>query len=168
MPDPMGGLQTLAEIAITLAGFSGLIAVFSSQDSWGRTEKTRFLNILILCFLVVLCAMFPIFSGTYFADESSAWRISCFVFGIVQIIIVIRFLTSVLRSSWRPEMPYLSIPISVVGFMVGIAALSAAMLNVPIPTPNLLGLLLIWGLVAASFQFIFSLQSAWRQAEGDV
>jgi hypothetical protein len=158
---PSDQLSTLAEIAITLAGFSGLIAAFRSREAWDATEKVRLLNILVLCFAVVLCATLPTFLANYFEDAELPWRISCFVYGSVQLVIVIRFFSGLFYHSWKPVALWLSGPIGLFALVVAVVSLGSALGVGPRATPSLLGLILIWGIVAAGFQFIFSLQSVW-------
>jgi hypothetical protein len=161
MLDPTAGLFTLAEVAITLAGFSGLVAAFRSQDHWEPTDKARLLNILVLCFVVVLCAMLPTFTSTYFQEPKTPWRLSCLLYGLVQLAIIVRFLSAIARGVWNPASPWVSIPFAVIGLGIGLLATFAGFGIGPSATPSLLGLVLIWGLVAAGFQFVFSLQAVW-------
>jgi hypothetical protein len=161
--DPTDGLLTLAEIAITLAGFSGLIAAFRSQDRWEATDKARLLNILVLCFFVVLCAMLPTFTSTYFPEQEDSWRLSCLLYGMVQLAVVVRFLSAIFQGTWNPAAPWISFPFAVIGLGVGLLAMSSGLGIGPTATSSLLGLVLIWGLVAAASQFVLSLQSVWGE-----
>ena len=55
-------LYTLAEVAVTLAGFSGLVVVFRLRgaEAWTPTELRIFWLLLGDSFLVVIFALFPI------------------------------------------------------------------------------------------------------------
>ena len=154
-------LGTLAEVSITLAGFSGLIAAFQSRQEWLQIDKSRLLNILLMCFTVVVCALLPLFSQEAFNDVQVGIKTSCLAFSFVYLSIVGRFLLGLIRRSWTPALPWVSIPTALFGTLVGTLSLFAG-LNLGIqPTAGLLGLILVWGIIGAGLQFVLTLQSVW-------
>lgn len=120
-------LSTLAEVAITLAGFSGLIAAFQSRQEWEQGDKSRLLNILLMCFSVVVCALIPLFAQDMFSNQQTALRISCFIFSLMYLPIIIRFMLGLLRRSWTPALPWVSIPAALFGSVVGVVSLMAGL-----------------------------------------
>ena len=160
MIDPIEGLMTIAEIAITLAGFSGLMAAFRAKEAWTPLEQMRLINILLFCFIVVICALLPIFTTSYFSDSSDPWRLSCFLFGLSYGFLVLRLLWKSLQGEFRFSQR-ISYVLSIVAVGVIVVAVTTGLGVGFKATPSLLGLILMWGLVAAGSFFILSLQIIW-------
>jgi hypothetical protein len=75
--------------------------------------------------------------------------------------IIVRFILGLLRRSWTPAQPWLSIPSALIGFIIGVVSLMAGLGIGLQASPGLLGLILVWGLIAAGLQFVLTLQSVW-------
>lgn len=76
-------LGTIAEVAVTLAGFSGVIFALGSRAGGKLTEKEEsgLMHMLLTSFgpvLISLAALALLDSGI---EEATAWRISCGVVG---------------------------------------------------------------------------------------
>jgi hypothetical protein len=70
-------LQTLAEVSITLAGFSGLILVFQQGDTavWGARDKNSIQHLLITSFGAFFASLLPLVSMELFDDANTLWRV---------------------------------------------------------------------------------------------
>jgi hypothetical protein len=99
--DPYGILQTIAEIAIAIVGFSGVVAVLGHRGSgkWSDTEIVR-LRTLVEPGIVVLFASFlPPVLHLALASEELAWRISNGVLASGQLANVVAFLVRSNRTT---------------------------------------------------------------------
>ena len=165
MTDPIEGLMTIAEIAITLAGFSGLIAAIRVREEWTTQDRFRLIYILLFCFLVVICALLPIFTAAFFSDPSSAWKLSCGIYGVVNATLVVRVLWKRVKGEYVFSNPAISYPLTIVAFGVTCVALLAGAGVAVEASPSLLGLVLMWGIVAPAAFFILALQAMWSPYE---
>ncbi|MBW2398640.1 MAG: hypothetical protein JRG80_05130 [Deltaproteobacteria bacterium] len=78
-------LLTIAEIAVGLAGFSGVVAGFIRRGGLSAADRLRFIALFVSAFAVLVLAFIPIalaYSG--FQDES-IWRRSIIVMMLAQI-----------------------------------------------------------------------------------
>ncbi len=69
-------LLAAAEIAIGLAGFSGVVAAFSRTREFPPEDRVRFLMLVGGAFFVVLLAFVPILLDLAGLSPSAVWRIS--------------------------------------------------------------------------------------------
>lgn len=76
-------LLTLAEIAIGLAGFSGIVAAFSRTRSFPPEDRVRFLMLIGGTFSVVILAFVPFLMLYAGQTEPQIWRWSSAVFVIL-------------------------------------------------------------------------------------
>ena len=157
--------MTIDEIAITLDGFSGLIAAIRVQAEWTPQDRFRLIHILLFCFLVVICALLPIFSSAFFVDPSSAWKLSCAIYGVCNATLVVRILWKRVKGEYVFSNPATSYPLTLVAFGVTSVALLAGAGVAVEASPSLLGLILIWGIVAPAAFFILALQAMWNSNE---
>ena len=69
-------LLTIAEIAIALAGFSGVVAFLGNraQGEWRSADLIRFKNLLNYSIAALLFSFFPIIFFELGVSEPTAWR----------------------------------------------------------------------------------------------
>jgi hypothetical protein len=67
-------LLTMAQIAIGLAGFSGVVAAFSQTREFPAADRVRFLMLVGSTFLVVLLAIVPFLLELGGIREPGLWR----------------------------------------------------------------------------------------------
>ena len=81
----LNALFTLAEMAITMIGVAGLVAVFLSKGGLQAADKFRFTGILVLGMNAALLAYIPYWVAKYVSDLVDVWRYSS-IFGLIWII----------------------------------------------------------------------------------
>ena len=71
--------ETLAQIAVGLAGFTGIITTLQDQGGKGNPamRKARLGDLLLASLGVVFFALLPALFLGFAADEQLAWRLSC-------------------------------------------------------------------------------------------
>jgi hypothetical protein len=67
-------LLAVAQIAIGLAGFSGVVAAFSRSREFHVEDRVRFLMLICGTFAVILLAFVPLLLDLGGLDESQVWR----------------------------------------------------------------------------------------------
>jgi hypothetical protein len=76
-------LHTIAQVAIAIIGFSGIVVVFGRRTGaqWSAEESLRF-YVLIACPLTALaCSFVPILAGQLTNDYDTIWRTSNAILG---------------------------------------------------------------------------------------
>lgn len=83
-------LPTLAEIAITIAGFTALIVTVRRQRKgmWDAQELFRVLGVIVICLVTILCTALPFMLGPLPINAHYIWAVplllsSFTVFGLV-------------------------------------------------------------------------------------
>jgi len=82
-------LFTLSEIAITMIGLSGLVAIFLSKGSLQPADRLRFYVILVLGIIAALLGYVPYWVSNYVTDALLVWKYS----SIFALLLVITSLT---------------------------------------------------------------------------
>lgn len=82
---PSDALPTIAEIAITLTGFTGVVAVFrpGSAGSWSEEELQRIRAVLYICTLVPVCALIPFGLADLQSFEAVTWGVPLLLYATV-------------------------------------------------------------------------------------
>jgi hypothetical protein len=77
-------LHTLAQIAVTLAGFIGLILVFQRGDrsAWSKRDKNTMFHLLYTSLGVLGLSLFPLLLQPAFSESVSVWRICSPLVGV--------------------------------------------------------------------------------------
>ena len=90
--DSHDALTTLAEIAIAIAGFSGIAAVLGrrNQGEWSPSDVVRLRSLLVVSFTIVIFCFFPIILSLAVADSEKVWAVSSGAW-IVQSVVAILF-----------------------------------------------------------------------------
>jgi hypothetical protein len=78
-----GALLATAEVAITLAGFTGIVAVLGRRGhgEWEPQEQLRLSMMLVSSFSAVFFAMLPVALVGVRASEPAAWAVSSAILG---------------------------------------------------------------------------------------
>ena len=80
----VGTLHTVAQIAIALIGFSGIVIVFGSRSAtWTAEESMRLYALLAPSFTALLCSFVPILLAIEISNSDAVWRLSNAVLGVL-------------------------------------------------------------------------------------
>ena len=153
-----GTLTVLAEIAIAIAGFSGIVAGLSrrSELEWGDLDRVRLGMLLQSSFVVAFFSLLTLVLASTDIDFATVWRISSAgwlaYMGVSLILSWRRY--RVLRGdagSLPPEASRPLLMVLLIGAAFSIGAQLANTISLGVPWPHLAALL--WGLVAAAMFF---------------
>jgi hypothetical protein len=149
-------LLTIAEIAVGLAGFSGVVAAFLQRGGLPPADRLRFVGIFVTAFIAVVLAFVPIALEHGGLRDGSLWRLSsgamvfCGVVGLASYPASLRRIRAGLElTSWLPPMLLLAPSIANIVLQ---AANAGAWLWQPNFLPYLIGML-VW-LYAAGILFV--------------
>ncbi len=154
----LGTFETISELAITLAGFTGIIAVFGPDRSGQPAEQFRLRALLYWSLGTAFLAQFPGLLLAY-PDTLPVWRISHSVFAVFHLSVFLWVFAGIrrLRQSGAPRAPKTlrnALPvIFAVGFVVLACELAVA-LGPAVRFGSFLYLLaLLWFLFLATLSF---------------
>lgn len=81
-------LQTLAELAVAIAGFAGVAFMVGAQDQASDVRTWRVVNLLTVSFTVVIAAMAPLGLETLDVAPAHHARIGCGVLGMLGVLML--------------------------------------------------------------------------------
>ena len=157
-------LYTIAEVGVTLAGFSGLVVAFQRRDlkSWSPPDFMNFLFLITNTLLVVLLSLLPIPLLLWGLSEGAIWSVcslSMAAWFLGGDLVAIRFTRRYRQEfairrvpSWYSFTQWAQLPVA--ALMAIVLLLSAAELLIPRgQAPYVLGLIVL--LTFAGIQFTY-------------
>ena len=153
---PVDSLPTVAEIAITLAGFIGLIVVFKpvSAASWSDEERARVVFVLILCSLILVCALLPFALSGFKLSEAAVWGVPLVLFGAGNLFLNVTMLLRIRAKRIFIQFPWISWPILSAWILLNLFLLMSG-LGLLLPfSSGLLLLGMLWSLLIGAITLI--------------
>jgi hypothetical protein len=160
---PEDALTPIAEIAIALAGFTSVVAVFRRSEigSWNPEAKTRIRNLLLLSFTMILCALLPFALSGLSDSPFIVWGMPSLILGTAQLLVVsvafVRIRSGTITLMW-PLVTWISFPIA---FVVGSLLILSAFSILLAPSAAILVLGLLWSLVNGGTVLATTLSFLW-------
>ena len=162
---PEDVLQSIAEIAIGLAGFSGLVAAFAQRPghTWKGEQKARIVILVILSFGMILASFLPFALSGISESRALIWGVPMVAFSALALTILGYWVLVARRRGYQLQFPFVSIPIIfVASLMQVLAGLSGFGLVFPhSPTVFVFGLLSV--LLFAANMFLAMLHITWKE-----
>jgi hypothetical protein len=166
-------LQTIAEIAITLAGFTGVVAFLGdrARGKWRAVDLLRFNNLLNNSIAALLFSFTPILLFKLGTSEPTAWRCSS---GFLAAYILIAALRSVREVPRLPDHQRVEISPPVLTAILFILTAVVALLAANAMGVAYVGesgpviVALVWLLAFSMFQFVRLLLTLKSRDEGAV
>jgi hypothetical protein len=158
-------LPTLAEISVTVAGFTAVLVAFrpASAGQWSKAELVRVRAALILPGHVLVLSLLPFGLAGFTQAPAVVWGLPLLVFGIVGFALLARTISEVLRGDFQlTSRPVGTLLITVSVVINIVALLSGAGLLFPY-SPGLLVLALAWTLVSTAVTLVLMLVF-WRRS----
>ncbi len=153
-------LEVIAEIAIAIAGFSGVVTALSIRTSqWTELDKVRLRTLLQASFGTVLFSLLPLVLFSTTLGKPTIWVIVSSAWLIYMGVSTIPFVLGAVRKSSSVPDGLGRLPIAlflgIVGSVVVVQALNVAILRAA--WPHLTAMLV--GLIASSVAFLRLIQS---------
>jgi len=147
-------LTVLAEIALGLAGFAGIIAALGPRKNpWQLLDRLRIIALLVNSFLILIFALVPLGLAAAKFNEADLWFYSSLVYLLFQLHIPFKF-RAIFRSVEGYE-GFASLPIGYAILTIELLGAALLLLNVAIlkvAWPHILAL----GIVLITGFFIFA------------
>jgi hypothetical protein len=156
--DYQNALSTLAEVAIAITGFAGVVAVFGGRSSghWSVFEQTRLVVLLGCSLAALLFCVLPFVVLSIPVSESSCWRsLSVLLAGVLAVFTaqVARVAIEALRvPRSEREVSLLLSAIFLTGDLLAIILLLANAFSLGVVWPYLAAI--IWLLAMAAMIFV--------------
>jgi hypothetical protein len=161
---PEDVLPNIAEIAIGLAGFSGLVAAFGQRpgQSWRGDQKARIVFLVILSFGMITSALLPSALSGISDSPALVWGVPMVAYSVLAIGLLVYWVALSRRHGYQLQFPLVSIPIITVAAALQVVVLLSGLgLFVPYsPTLFVFGLLSV--LVFGANMFLALLHITWR------
>jgi len=149
--DPSNILSTLASIAASLVGFSGLLTAFrSANDRLGPNDVNNIRTLLIFSVSALVFALIPLpFAGRL---SASSWTLFTVVLGANLLFWSLQSPRWMRRKRLRPRNPGLFVAMISLQAVIAVVLVIGAFVGGPAATLYLVGVL--WFLVAAMVVFV--------------
>ncbi len=159
---PEDALPTIAEISITLAGFTAVL--FAVQSSFAGTgtpgQSDRILAILTIPAIVLVCALLPFGLAGLSASPAIIWGVPLCVYALFVGLQVLRTFARIVGGSAQVTWPLLAYGLLLVAALLAALALASGLgLFLPF-SPGVLVLGLIWSLLSAAFALVTAVRAA--------
>lgn len=151
-------LRTLAEVAVALTGFTGIVAILGRRagGEWSPLELLRLRMLLETSLGVVFLSLIPVLLLTLRISQGSLWRVSNALQGLIHLggaIVLFLRVSRLEPSQWTPEERWLTVlfaPLSLL-IVAGQGAAALGLLPDHGPFVYLLGLIYLLALAALHF-----------------
>jgi len=110
---PEDALTGIAEVAIGLAGFSGLVAAFEQRSgrSWRGDQKARIVFLVALSFGVITTSLLPSAISGFSESPAMVWGIPMVSCGLLTLTSLLAWVVLSRRHGYRLQFPRTSISI---------------------------------------------------------
>ncbi len=159
-------LTTFAELAMALAGFTGLLTAFQrKQMSWSDQERFRIRMLLMVCFGILACALAPKAFVDSAIGEELMWRLLTIGWSAFAILLCASLIRRVVLGSVQLAMPKLSWTLLISGLAIHFSTLAGSSFLLWTPGSAALAGGLIWGLLFGGMFFYGTLAIIWRKED---
>jgi len=107
---PDDALPSIAEIAIGLAGFSGLVAAFSQRPGqpWKGDQKARIVFLIVLSFLMITAALLPSGISGFSDSPALVWGIPMIACSGIALICLVVWVILARGRGYKLQFPVVS------------------------------------------------------------
>jgi hypothetical protein len=98
--EEIGTLHTIAQVAITLIGFSGIVLVFGERaaSKWNPEESIRLFALVAPSLTAFFCSFVPIMIFSLTTDVSFVWKISNAILGFAHLANIAFFIANPVKA----------------------------------------------------------------------
>ncbi len=159
-------LTTFAELAIALAGFTGLLTAFHrGQVTWSDQERFRIRMLLIVCFGIMTFALLPKAFVDGAIAEARMWRLLTIGWSLFAILLCALFIRRIIVRNVQLAMPKSTWLLLTSGLVIHLSTLAGSGLLLWEPGSAALAGGFIWGLLFGGMFFYATLAIIWKKAD---
>ena len=163
--DAQNLLTTIAQVAATFIGFTGVIFAIGrySQGGWSDSERNAVFNLLLPATAALFLAFMPLVAGTAFPSEPMIWRVYNAVLAVVHLPLVTSAARLAVRRQLLEPIPlrYVLIPVGFVAVAANVAVAFGALQSLAV---LIFVAGLVWFLLVAAVQLGMLILSHTRAA----
>lgn len=156
-------LYSLAEIAVTLAGFTGILAVFRGSSGSMQGELRRISYILALCFAIIIGAFMPGLIDAFWPEAGVGISATTALMGVTATAISIWAVTLFLSGAIVLALPVSSWSMATLNLVIGLFVIAAGLGFLPGAPEAYLRAVLLWFLLYSGY--IFAATLIWGTGE---
>ena len=159
-------LTSFAELAIALAGFSGLLTAFQrKQITWSDQQRFRIRMLLLVCFAIMAFALTPkMFVGSTISAVWM-WRLPTIGWSLFAIFVCASFVRRIVVGSVQLAMPKSTWALLLSGLLIHVITLAGSVFLLWEPGSSALAVGFVWGLLFGCMFFYATLAIVWRQED---
>ena len=161
---PEDALASITEVAIGLAGFSGLVAAFGqrSGQSWRGDQKARIVYLVALSFVVITTSLLPPAISGWSTSAALVWGIPMVTCGVLTLSSLFVWVALSRRNGYKLQFPRTSISILSVSGTLQLAVLLSGLGMILPYSPALFVMGLLSVLIFCANMFLALLHMTWR------
>ena len=165
--DASESLTTFAELAMALAGFTGLLTAFQrKQVAWTDQERFRIRMLLMVCFGIMAVALSPKVFVDSTMNEARMWRLLTIGWSLFAIALCASLIRRVIVGTVQLAMPRSSWFLLGSGLVIHCVTLAGSIFLLWGPGSAALSAGFIWGLMFGGMFFYGTLSIIWRREDG--
>lgn len=159
-------LTTFAELAMALAGFTGLLTAFQRKRViWSDQERFRIRMLLKVCFGIMAFALIPkVFVDSAITLEQM-WRFTTIGWSLFAIYVCVFFIWQIVAGSVQLAMPKPSWLLLIGGLLIHVTTLAGSSFLLWNPGSASLAVGFIWGLLFGGMFFYATLSIIWKKED---
>ena len=159
-------LTTFAELAIALAGFTGLLTAFQrKQITESDQERFRIRMLLKVCFGIMAFALIPkVFVDSAITAERM-WRLTTIGWSLFAVYVCISFIRQIVAGNVKLAMPKSTWLLLIGGLLIHVTTLAGSSFLLWNPGSASLAVGFIWGLLFGGMFFYATLSIIWRKED---
>jgi hypothetical protein len=159
-------LTTFAELAIALAGFTGLLTAFQrKQITWSSQERFRIRMLLLVCFGIMSFALIPkVFVDSAMAAEQM-WRLPTIGWSLFAIAVCASFVRRIVVGNVQLAMPKSTWLLLISGLVIHLITLAGSSFQFWQQGSAALSVGFIWGLLFGGMFFYATLSIIWKKED---
>ena len=159
-------LITFAELALALAGFTGLLTAFQrKQLNWSDQERFRIRMVIMVCFWTMAFALLP----KAFVDSAIAedwmWRLLTIGWSVFAIFLCASFIQRIAVGNVQLAMPKTTWLLLGAGLIIHVSTISGSIFLLWKPGSAALAVGFIWGLLFGGMFFYATLAIIWKKED---
>ena len=159
-------LTTFAELAIALAGFTGLLTAFQrKQVTWSDQERYRIRMLLLVCFGIMAFALTPKALVDSAIATEQMWRVPTIGWSLFAMFVCASFVRKIVIGNVQLAMPKSTWLLLISGLLIHVTTLAGSSFLLWKPGSAALAVGFIWGLLFGGMFFYATLSIIWRKED---
>lgn len=150
-------LTSIAEIAITLAGFTGLVVAFRSSKTSISEELRRIAYIFVFCFVAVIGSYLPTIAELFAPDTGLSWKLPVGFVAVSAVSLSGLATMQTLQKHINLQFPVISYSMIATLFSIGLMLLLVLLKVIPGNPFGYLLVAVLWFVVHAGYLFVTTL-----------